>query len=161
MDLHGHETGNGGNGQTKPTAHRGLLYSEALVSLMERTIQNRGATREGDSAWSNPRKPGARLYGSDAAEGRLSPEPLVTCLLNRSNQQERRTERHIAHKGARSDQSNHAVSRTPRRERSHWPKVSFRCLNWSGNVIRSKLSTSHLRPSQAGSARTAWPVKSR
>lgn len=106
-------------------------------------------------------KRGALLYGSEAAERRVSPEPLVCRLLNRSDQQERRTERHIAQKGERSDQSNHAVSRTPRRERSHWPKVSFRCLNWSGNVMRSRLSTSHLRPSQAGSARTAWPVKSR
>ena len=130
-------------------------------SLMERTIQNRGAIRDGDSAWSNLPKRGALPYGSEAAEGRVSPEPLVSRLLNRSDQQERRTERHIAQKGARSNQSNHAVSRTPRSERSHWPKVSFRCLNWSGKVIRSRLSTSHLRPSQAGSARTTWPVKSR
>lgn len=120
-----------------------------------------GATRDRDSAWSNLSKRGAMPYGSWAAEGRASPEPLVCRLLNRSDQQERRTERHIAQNGQRSDQSNHAVSRTPRRERSHWPKVSFLCLNWSGNVIRSRLSTSHLRPSQAGSARTAWPVKSR
>lgn len=54
---------------------------------MERTIQNRGATRDRDSAWSSLPKRGALLYGSGAAEDRVSPEPLVGRLLNPSDQQ--------------------------------------------------------------------------
>lgn len=71
----------------RPCAALFVPTARPCVSRMERTIQNRGATRDGDSAWSNLPKSGALLYGSDAAEGRVSPEPLVGRLLNRSDQQ--------------------------------------------------------------------------
>src|SRR5215467_9257603 len=78
------------------------------------------------------------------ASGWVRSKRLAWRPLNRSDHQERRIERHIAQKGARSDQSNHAVSRTPRRERSHWPNVSFFSFKWSSSVNRTKTSTSHL-----------------
>ena len=52
-----------------------------------RMMQNRGATRDRGSACSNLPTRGAMRYGTGATEGRVTPEPLVCRLLNRSDQQ--------------------------------------------------------------------------
>jgi hypothetical protein len=52
VDLNGHEAGNGGYSQGKPTARRVLLYSERCpVTAFERSRPAADASREADGRW--------------------------------------------------------------------------------------------------------------